>query len=159
MENSRRDFFMTKSPWKNVPDVGIELGAAWMPSRHTSAWHASGPSSILTSGTFLAGRERSALILLTTVKPLVKRELKKIKVKSQLISLHAAVGVLAVIAAVSVSINFYLWRRQSAITKAVADIRPPEVDPGINGSNANGYDDLNPVISDTHDYLTITHEY
>ena len=29
-------FFMTKSPLKNVPDVGIELGAASMPSRHAS---------------------------------------------------------------------------------------------------------------------------
>ena len=27
---------MTKSPWKNVPDVGIELGAACMPSELTS---------------------------------------------------------------------------------------------------------------------------
>ena len=29
-------FFMTKSPRKNVPDVGIELGAACMPSGHAS---------------------------------------------------------------------------------------------------------------------------
>ena len=29
-------FYMTKSPRKNVPDVGIELEAACMPSRHTS---------------------------------------------------------------------------------------------------------------------------
>ena len=29
-------FFMTKSPWKDVPDVGIELGAACMPSGHAS---------------------------------------------------------------------------------------------------------------------------
>ena len=28
--------FMTKSPRKNVPDVGIELGAACMPSEHAS---------------------------------------------------------------------------------------------------------------------------
>ena len=27
---------MTKSPRKNVPDVGIELGAACMPSEHAS---------------------------------------------------------------------------------------------------------------------------
>ena len=27
---------MTKSPRKNVPDVGIELGAAYMPSEHAS---------------------------------------------------------------------------------------------------------------------------
>ena len=27
---------MTKSPWKKVPDVGVELGAACMPSKHTS---------------------------------------------------------------------------------------------------------------------------
>ena len=27
---------MTKSPWKNVPDMGIELGAACMPSEHAS---------------------------------------------------------------------------------------------------------------------------
>ena len=31
-ENGRRNVFMTKSPWKSVPDVGIELGAACMPS-------------------------------------------------------------------------------------------------------------------------------
>ena len=37
-ENGRRNFFMTKSPWKNVPDVGIELGAAYMPSVHASDW-------------------------------------------------------------------------------------------------------------------------
>ena len=35
-ESGRRNFFMTKSPWKNMPDVGIELGAANMPSGHTS---------------------------------------------------------------------------------------------------------------------------
>ena len=35
-ENGRRNDFMTKSPRKNVPDVGIELGAACMPSGHTS---------------------------------------------------------------------------------------------------------------------------
>ena len=29
-------FFMTKSPRKNVPDVGIEFGAACMPSGHDS---------------------------------------------------------------------------------------------------------------------------
>ena len=29
-------FFMTKSPRKNVPDVGIELGAACIPSGHAS---------------------------------------------------------------------------------------------------------------------------
>ena len=27
---------MTKSPWKNVPDVGIELGEACMPSELAS---------------------------------------------------------------------------------------------------------------------------
>ena len=35
-ENGRRNFFMTKSPLKNVPDVGIELGAACMPRGHVS---------------------------------------------------------------------------------------------------------------------------
>ena len=35
-KNGRRNVFMTNSPRKNVPDVGIELGAAYMPSRHTS---------------------------------------------------------------------------------------------------------------------------
>ena len=35
-ENGRRDVFMTKSPRNNVPDVGIELGAACMPSEHAS---------------------------------------------------------------------------------------------------------------------------
>ena len=35
-ENGRRNVFMTKSPWKNVPDVGIELGAACMPSELAS---------------------------------------------------------------------------------------------------------------------------
>ena len=35
-ENGRRNVFMTKSPRKNVPDVGIELGAACMPSGHAS---------------------------------------------------------------------------------------------------------------------------
>ena len=35
-ENCHRNFFMTKSPRKNVPDVGIELGAACMPSGHAS---------------------------------------------------------------------------------------------------------------------------
>ena len=29
-------FFMTKSPSKNVAGMGIELGAACMPSRHAS---------------------------------------------------------------------------------------------------------------------------
>ena len=27
---------MTKSPWKNVLDVGIEFDAAWMPSEHAA---------------------------------------------------------------------------------------------------------------------------
>ena len=31
-----RNVFTTKSPWKNVTDVGIELGAACMPSEHAS---------------------------------------------------------------------------------------------------------------------------
>ena len=35
-ENGRRNVFMTKSTRKNVPDVGIELGAACMPSEHAS---------------------------------------------------------------------------------------------------------------------------
>ena len=35
-ENDRRNVFMTKSSRKNVPDVGIELGAACMPSEHAS---------------------------------------------------------------------------------------------------------------------------
>ena len=35
-ENGRRNVFMTKSQRKNVPDVGIELGAACMPSEHAS---------------------------------------------------------------------------------------------------------------------------
>ena len=35
-ENGRRNVFMTKSPRKNVPDVGIELKAACMPSEHAS---------------------------------------------------------------------------------------------------------------------------
>ena len=35
-ENSRRNFFMTKSPRKNVPDVGMEVGAVCMPSGHAS---------------------------------------------------------------------------------------------------------------------------
>ena len=35
-ENGRRNFFMTKSPRKNVPGVGIELGAACMPNGHAS---------------------------------------------------------------------------------------------------------------------------
>ena len=33
-ENGCRNFFMTKSPRKNVPDVGIKLGAVCMPSGH-----------------------------------------------------------------------------------------------------------------------------
>ena len=37
-ESGRRNVFMTKSPRKNVPDMGIELGAACMPSEHTSDW-------------------------------------------------------------------------------------------------------------------------
>ena len=35
-ENGRRIFSMTKFPQKNVPDVGIELGAACIPSEHAS---------------------------------------------------------------------------------------------------------------------------
>ena len=35
-ENGRRNYFMSKSPRKNVPDVGIEFGAACMPSGHAS---------------------------------------------------------------------------------------------------------------------------
>ena len=35
-ENGSRNFFLTKSPRKNVPDVGIKLGAACMPSGHPS---------------------------------------------------------------------------------------------------------------------------
>ena len=35
-ENGRRNVFMTKSPRKNVPDVGIELGAVCIPSEHAS---------------------------------------------------------------------------------------------------------------------------
>ena len=34
--NGRRNAFMTKSPRKNVPDVGIELGAACVPSELAS---------------------------------------------------------------------------------------------------------------------------
>ena len=29
---------MNKSPWKNVPNVGIEHGATCMPSEHASDW-------------------------------------------------------------------------------------------------------------------------
>ena len=35
-EDGRRNVFMTMSPRKNVPDVGIELGAACMPSELAS---------------------------------------------------------------------------------------------------------------------------
>ena len=35
-ENGRRNVFMTKSPRKNVPEVGIKLGAACMPSEQAS---------------------------------------------------------------------------------------------------------------------------
>ena len=35
-ENGRRNVFMTKSPRKNMPDVGIELRAACMPSEYAS---------------------------------------------------------------------------------------------------------------------------
>ena len=35
-ENGRRNVFMTKSPRKNVPDVGIALEAACMPREHAS---------------------------------------------------------------------------------------------------------------------------
>ena len=35
-ENGRRNVFMTKSPRKNVQDVGIQLGATCMPSEHAS---------------------------------------------------------------------------------------------------------------------------
>ena len=35
-ENGRTNVFMTKSPRKNVLDVGIDLGAACMPSGHAS---------------------------------------------------------------------------------------------------------------------------
>ena len=35
-EIGRRNVFMSKFPWKNVPDVGIELWAACMPSEHAS---------------------------------------------------------------------------------------------------------------------------
>ena len=28
-ENGCRNFFMTKSPWKHMPDIGIKLRAAW----------------------------------------------------------------------------------------------------------------------------------
>ena len=35
-ENGRRNVFKTKSPRKNVPDAGIELGTACMPSGHAS---------------------------------------------------------------------------------------------------------------------------
>ena len=35
-ENGCKNFFMTKSPLKNVTDVGIELEAACMPSGHAS---------------------------------------------------------------------------------------------------------------------------
>ena len=58
--------------------------------------------------------------------------------KTQLISLYAAVGVLAVIAMVSFSINFCLWRKHPTTTKLVTDIRPLVVDQNINGSAANG---------------------
>ena len=37
---------MTKSPQKNVPDVGIELGAACMPSGYTSD-RATSPSQLI----------------------------------------------------------------------------------------------------------------
>ena len=45
-ENGPRNVFMTKSPRKNVPDVGIELKAACMPSEHASD-RATAPSSML----------------------------------------------------------------------------------------------------------------
>ena len=35
-ENGRRNVFMTKTPRKNVPDVGIELRVACMPGEHAS---------------------------------------------------------------------------------------------------------------------------
>ena len=35
-ENGHRNVFMTKSPRKNVPEVGIQLRAACMPSEHAS---------------------------------------------------------------------------------------------------------------------------
>ena len=37
-ENGRRNFFMTKSPWKNLPDMAIELGTVCMSSGHASDW-------------------------------------------------------------------------------------------------------------------------
>ena len=47
-------FFMTKSPRKNVPDVGIELGAACMPSGHASN-RATAPGSYERGLQFTAG--------------------------------------------------------------------------------------------------------
>ena len=44
-ENDRRNIFMTKSPRMNVPDVGIKLGAACMPSGHASD-RATAPSNV-----------------------------------------------------------------------------------------------------------------
>ena len=53
-ENGRRNVFMTKSPRKNVPDVGIELGAACMPSELASD-RATAPS-IYESGIYVLPR-------------------------------------------------------------------------------------------------------
>ena len=47
-ENGRRNVFMTKSPRKTVPDVGIELGAACMSSERASD-RATAPGTVASS--------------------------------------------------------------------------------------------------------------
>ena len=52
---------MTKSPRKNVPDVGIELGAACMPSGHASdRATASGCSSSSSKSSSSSSRDSSS---------------------------------------------------------------------------------------------------
>ena len=50
MENGHRNVFMTRSSRKNVPDVGIEPGAACMPSEHASD-RATAPGRVCLVGT------------------------------------------------------------------------------------------------------------
>ena len=56
IENGRRNVFMTKSPQKNMPDVGIELGAACMPSELASD-RATAPAGLLWCKSFLLSKD------------------------------------------------------------------------------------------------------
>ena len=75
------------------------------------------------------------------------------------IGLYAVIGILAVISAVSVGMNIFLWKRRILTTKTEENIYPPAPHPVLISNEGTSYDELSIARSDTDVYLTITHEY